>query len=204
MSNKKQANSLSYEKLKVVIESYTPISNESYSILLNISRVRYVKKGDYLCHLGDVSKELIFVVDGLLRAYIIDVKGNEYNKNFFLENNFAGSMVSLLTKEPSCFEIEALEDSTLIMIDFEQFRKFLLEKDDLKLFQIYYLEKNWLIKKEAREVALVQKSATERYQEFIKEYPTLETRVAQYLIASHLGITPTQLSRIRKSLNICK
>jgi CRP-like cAMP-binding protein len=204
MSNKKQANSLSYEKLKVVIESYTPISNETYSILLNISRVRYVKKGDYLCHLGDVSKELIFVVDGLLRAYIIDEKGNEYNKNFFLENNFAGSMVSLLTKEPSYFEIEALEDSTLIMIDFEQFRKFLLEKDDLKLFQIYYLEKNWLIKKEAREVALVQKSATERYQEFIKDYPTLETRVAQYLIASHLGITPTQLSRIRKSLNICK
>ncbi len=114
-------------------------------------------------------------------------------------------MVSLLTKDPSCFEIEALEDSKVIFIDYEKFRQLLVKKDDLKLFQIYYLEKNWLIEKESREVAFVQKSAAERYAEFLEKFPTLESRVPQYLIASHLGITPTQLSRIRKAdINICK
>ena len=173
------------EMLRKVIESYSPLSDETWSNLSKIIKIQSIKKGDYPCRFGDVAKELIFVVDGLLRAYILDEEGHEYNKNFFLENNFAGSTVSLLTQNPSNFEIEALEDSTLIMIDYGKFRELLLEK-------------------EAREVALVQESATQRYQTFIQTYPTLESRVPQYLIASHLGITPTQLSRIRKSINICK
>jgi len=159
-----------------------------------------VSKQECLCRFGDISEDLYFVVDGLLRAYILDEEGHEYNKNFFIENTFAGSMVSLLTKEPSYFEIEALEDSMVIAIDYEKFRALLLEAEDLKLFQIYYLEQNWLIEKESREIALVQQNADERYRTFLEKYPNLENRIPQYLIASHLGITPTQLSRIRKNL----
>jgi len=185
--------------LRKTIESYAHISDDTWESLVQISTLKRVKKNDCTCRFGDTARELMFVVQGLLRAYIVDEEGHEYNKNFFLENSFAGSMVSLLTKEPSYFEIEALEDSEVIFIDYEKFRELLVEKDDLKLFQIYYLEKNWLIDKESREVALVQKSATERYRDFLIKYPALEFRVPQYLIASHLGITPTQLSRIRKS-----
>jgi len=182
------------------MESYTPISDETWKSIMDISTLEKVSKQECLCRFGDISKDLYFVVDGLLRAYILDEKGHEYNKNFFIENTFAGSMVSLLTKEPSCFEIEALEDSMVIAIDYEKFRALLLKAEDLKLFQIYYLEQNWLIEKESREIALVQQNADERYKTFLKKYPNLENRVPQYLIASHLGITPTQLSRIRKNL----
>ncbi len=186
-------------KLKENMQTYVTISDITWQKLLHITTIEKVKKGHILCHFGDVATTLMFVVSGLLRAYILDEEGHEYNKNFFIENSFAGSMVSLLTKEPSYFEIEALEDSIIIAIDYDKFRALLLEVDDLKLFQIYYLEKNWLIEKESREVALVQKNANARYQDFLEKYPTLEDRVPQYLIASHLGITPTQLSRIRKN-----
>ena len=70
----------------------------------------------------------------------------------------------------------------------------------MKLFQIHYLEKNWLLAKDAREIELVQEDATARYLRFIDEYPRLVERLPQYHIALHLGITPTQLSRIRKNL----
>ena len=88
----------------------------------------------------------------------------------------------------------------LIEIDFAAYRKLMLEKDDLKLFQIYYLEKNWLMAKDAREIEIVQEDATVRYQRFLIEHSSLVERLPQYHIASHLGITPTQLSRIRKKL----
>ena len=76
----------------------------------------------------------------------------------------------------------------------------MIEKSDLKLFQIYYLEKNWLLAKDSREIEIVQDDATARYLRFIGENHRLVNRLAQYHIASHLGITPTQLSRIRRNL----
>jgi hypothetical protein len=76
----------------------------------------------------------------------------------------------------------------------------MFQKEDLKLFQIHYLEQNWLLAKDEREIEIVQDNATTRYLRFTRAYPNLVDRLPQYHIASHLGITPTQLSRIRKSL----
>ena len=116
------------------------------------------------------------------------------------EGMFPGSMTALLTSTPSVLVFEAVEDVLIIEINFVAYRKLMIEKDDLKLFQIYYLEKNWLLAKDAREIEIVQDDATARYLRFIEQYPSLVGRLPQYHIASHLGITPTQLSRIRKNL----
>ena len=43
-------------------------------------------------------------------------------------------------------------------------------------------------------------NATERYLKLLSKYPDISERIALHHIASHLGITPTQLSRIRKAL----
>ncbi len=73
---------------------------------------------------------------GLLRTYILDEKGNEYNKIFFSEGMFPASIVSLLKNEPSEFEIQALEDCQLIEIDFKKYRELLHKSEDLKSFII--------------------------------------------------------------------
>ena len=117
-----------------------------------------------------------------------------------MENSFPGSTVALLNSSPSRFSIQALEKSYLLQIDYQAYRGLLLKCDDLKLFHIHYLEKNWVVEKEKREIALVQDNATDRYLRFLDEYPEIEQRLSQYHIASHLGVTPTQLSRIRKYL----
>jgi CRP-like cAMP-binding protein len=186
--------------LKQTMESYSPVSDETWSALKAICKFRMICKHHILYHAGKVPTSYSFVYSGLFRKFVTDEKGNEYNKFFFDESTFPGSMAALLTSTPSKFTIEALEPSLIIEINFKDYRKLLIEKHDLKLFQIYYLEKNWLLLKEAREVSIVQNNATQRYQKFLTEYPSLEERLAQYHIASHLGITPTQLSRIRKKI----
>ncbi len=190
----------SLRALKRTIETYCPISAETWGEFKEFCVLINLGKDQFFTQAGEIPQSFGFVYAGLLRAYVTDAKGNEYNKVFFPEYTFPGSMVALLTSTPSDFSIVTLENSHLLQINFKAYRRLLETRDDLKLFHILYLEKNWLVAKEKREVALVQENATERYLSFKEYYPALEKRIAQYHIASHLGITPTQLSRIRKSL----
>lgn len=186
-------------QLKTAVEAYTPLTPATWQAMQALCRLTRLDKNQNLYHVGTVPHSFAFVVHGLVRVFITDEKGNEYNKNFFSEAMFPGAMTSLLTQTPSRYTYQAIEPSLVVEIDFKGYRELLLRADDLKLFHIYYLEKNWLLAKDAREVEIVQQDATERYIQFIKTHHALAQRLPQYHIASHLGITPTQLSRIRKN-----
>jgi len=186
--------------LKVKFESYAPISKESWSQIESIIKFQEIDKDEILLANGQIAKNVHFICEGALRAYVTDYHGNIYNKNIFLETDFAGSTVSYLKETPSNFTLEALEDTVLINLDYKKYRQLIDNNLDLKNFYIAYLEKNWVIEKEQREVSLVMDNATERYMELLSKYPNIDQRILQLHIASHLGITPTQLSRIRKDL----
>lgn len=187
-------------ELKLKFESYSQISTESWSLIKSIIKFQELEKDEILLRNGQVAKNIYFVCKGALRAYITDYGGNTYNKNIFIENDFAGSTVSYLLDTSSNFTLEALEKTILISLDYKKYRHFIDNNIDLKNFYIAYLERNWVIEKEQKEVSLVMENATERYLKLLSKHPNINQRIQQLHLASHLGITPTQLSRIRKDL----
>jgi len=187
-------------ELKLKFESYAQISVESWSLIESIIKFQELEKDEILLRNGQIAKNIHFVCKGALRAYVTDYDGNIYNKNIFLETDFAGSTVSYLLSTPSNFTLEALENTILISLDYKKYRQFIDHNIDLKNFYIAYLENNWVIEKEQREVSLVMENATERYLKLLSKHPNIDQRIQQLHLASHLGITPTQLSRIRKYL----
>jgi len=191
---------LAFLSLKNCMRSYAPISDDTWRKIVSICRYVEIKKDQLLYPSGVIPKSFSFVHQGLFRAYVSDQKGKEYNKIFFAEGMFPGTMTSLLKSTPSNLAIQALEHSYVIEIDFKKYRELMRDSDEIKLYQIHYLEKNWLVAKDAREIEIVQLDATQRYLRFIAEHQEIAERISQYHIASHLGVTPTQLSRIRKSL----
>ena len=188
-------------ELRLKFESYAPISNESWLLIKSIISFKQLEKDEILLRNGQVAKNVYFICKGAMRAYVTDYEGNIYNKNIFLENDFAGSTVSYLLNTPSNFTLEALEKTILISLDYKKYRQFIELNIDLKNFYIAYLENNWIIEKEQREVSLVMENATERYLKLLQKHPNIDQRIQKLHIASHLGITPTQLSRIRKNIN---
>ena len=188
------------ETLKSKFNSYAPISQNSWQLIENILEFQSAKKGELLLRNGDIAKQIYFICQGALRTFIMDATGNTYNKNIFLEGDFAGSTASSLQQTPSEFSIETLEDSVLININYQKYRELIFQNEDLKNFYITYLEKHWVIEKEQREISLVMENATERYLQLLSKHPDISEGIALHHIASHLGITPTQLSRIRKNL----
>ncbi|WMN60732.1 hypothetical protein NI389_04800 [Pseudoalteromonas xiamenensis] len=121
-------------------------------------------------------------------------------KTSLLKVDFPGCMSALLQAAPTLLAIEALEDCVLVEIDFKLFRSALLTKPDLMIYQINYLETHWLLEKEQKEIEYLQFDAKQRYLAFLNTHKPIISRLTQYHIASYLGITPTQLSRVRKEL----
>lgn len=186
--------------LKRVMQGYQMLSDEAWQTLQPCLRASFLNKGQTLYHLAKVPKTFAFVHKGLMRAYVMDEKGHEFNKNFFAEGRFPGCMSALIKNEPSFLAIEALEDCELIEIDFVGFRRAMFNSPELMKYHIHYLEHHWLIEKEPKEIGYIQFEAKQRYLTFIDEYKHVLSRLSQYHIASYLGITPTQLSRIKKDL----
>ena len=63
------------------------------------------------------------------------------------------------------------------------------------------MAENYFIEKEKKELEIVLLDASQRYRLFQSEFASLEQLVQQYHIASYLGISATQLSRIRHQMS---
>ena len=189
-----------FEQFRLACSQYYNFSDEVFEDFKNICFIREVKKGEILQDTYTEAKYIYFICKGVLRTYYLNEEGQIYTKNIFSENYFSASKVSLITKKDSYLNIDVLEDSTLIYINFEKYKELIKTKIEFKDFYINYLEKNWVIIKEKNEISLILDDAMTRYQNFIEQNPNIQNRIPLHHIANHLGITPTQLSRIRKNI----
>lgn len=192
---------LIYYSLKQTLDSYSPLSSNTWDQLKTICTIRVIKKKNLAFDIYDDAKYITYIYKGLFRVFSTNEKGEELNKNFFWENRFFGPMVALLKNTPISSAVEALEDSIVIDIDFRAFRKLLFANEDLKLFYIFYLEKHWLLDKDEDKYALVLENANQRYERFLQTFKHILPRISQQNIALYLGISPTHLSRIKKDLS---
>lgn len=160
------------------------------------TKVELIKKGEILQHIGSISTELYFLSKGLLRGFLLDVKGKNVTDCFaYIRGTSVVSCTDLGT--PSLICIEALEDSELISIPFSVV--LLLEGSNLELITLCNrLLKNSLQMHWENKKVLVQCTAAEGYQWFLENYPGLIEHVNHRCIASFLGMTPVSLSRIRR------
>ena len=158
---------------------------------------RDYRKGDLLVTQGGPTRNIFFVLHGLLLQYHVSESGEAVVKRFFLEHSFAASTSALLTGNESDFSIKALEPVTVLEYDFLKFKTLVRDHPDIAAFYIRYMERHWIVEKEPLEISFRNDDARRKYARFLKTYPGLEGRIKQHEVAAFLGITPTQLSRIR-------
>lgn len=160
-----------------------------------------LRKRQYLLQEGDVCRYIAFVEKGMLRSYTIDEKGNEHIMQFAFESWWISDQFSFLTGEPAIYNIDALEDSELLLLS-KQAEEQLMQK--IPKFERYFrlLLQNSLIATQRRLIGSLSQTAEERYNQLITVCPTIPQRVPQHMMASFLGITPETLSRIRKQMTL--
>jgi CRP-like cAMP-binding protein len=178
------------------IRTYHNISENSELEWTKLLRSKTYNKGDYFVREGQSPKDVAFVVKGLFyQSYTTDT-GDIVIKNFFPEQRLAASVGAMLSNTKSVYNIVAIEKSTVLTYNFFDFKDLANKHIDIAAFYIKYMEVHWIIEKEPFEISLRHFDAKVRYGEFLKKYPQLVKRLKKHHIASYLGITPTQLSRI--------
>jgi CRP-like cAMP-binding protein len=172
---------------------------ERVDSFLAIGKNKKLEAADYFIRAGEVPYKIAFVASGLCRYVYINDKGHEFTNGFIMENNFISSYSAMILGKPSYFSIEALEDAQLFEIRWTDFTQ-LLDKDIFwNKFLLRFVERGYIIK-EKRERDLLLLDAETRYKDFLKEFPGVDQRVSQGIIASYLGIKQETLSRIRKRI----
>lgn len=170
-----------------------------YDRLSEKLETKTIRKRVFLLEEGHVCTFVGFVETGVLRSFR-ERNGEEFISDFFVPGSFVTSYRSFLRGEPSVGSIQALEDTRIRCLSRTAYDELLHESPEW-----YKLGKRiadtLFIKKCVKETSLLMDSALERYRLLLKTYPHIEQYVAQYHIASYLGIKPESLSRI-KSLNL--
>jgi CRP-like cAMP-binding protein len=176
--------------------AYADLSEASRKNWQKLLSEESYKKGQYFVQLGQVPKKVGFVVKRLFSQNYISETGDTTIKYFFPEGRFAASVGAMLTGAPSAFSVIALEDTKVLSYDFSQFKELTKRHRDIASFYIHYMERHWIVEKEPLEISFRCDTASKRYNDFLSIYPGLAKRLKKHQIASYLGITPTQLSRI--------
>ncbi len=182
--------------LKETLKNITSFDAETLERFVRLFSEISFSKGEIFAKKGEYSKKIAFVKSGVLRAYYSNQKGEQYNKTFFTENSFLGAYSSLVTGEKNLIDIDCLTPCTLMVAEYKKITALYEEFPQVeRLARI--LAEQFFVSKEKREIELVTLEAKERYAIFQEEHPNLEQLIPQYHIASYLGVSPTQLSRIR-------
>lgn len=183
--------------LRQIVESISPITDEAWLAMRDLFSPITLVPEQYFVTTGEQATSVGLILSGVMREYFITQEGKEFNKAFVLEGDITGSLFDLLTQEPSIASIQALTQTELLVADYQAFSALYDRFPCCQRLGRLHAERLFMLKAR-REHEFMTLDAYARYQMLLSRVPLIEEQVAQYHIASYLGITPVALSRVKK------
>jgi CRP-like cAMP-binding protein len=162
-------------------------------------KVLLIKKGDTIVKEGQLCHSIYFIHSGVISLFFLK-DGEEHVKDFSLSGKFITAYTSMSTGQASQIFLRAEQDCMLSVWDAAYFQELIRKNHQWTLFA-FRMAEYLFYRKEKREISMLLHTAEERYQNMLREFPSLPQEVPQYLLASYLGIKPQSLSRIRNIIS---
>ena len=157
-----------------------------------------LKKNEYLVHEDEICPLFCYIERGILQHAIL-VDGEEKTTYLALRDSVTSSLNSFLNKIPSRKSIKAISECNLKVIDLESFQKLMINNEIFKQFYHNLIEKQIMLIDDYR-IDLLILTPEERYKKLLLTEPNLLQEVPLHYLASFLGISTRNMSRIRKNV----
>lgn len=184
--------------IEQILDRIYPLSVQSKLVLKeNIFEVSF-PKNHIIIHSDKIEKNVYFIKKGIARTFFTH-EDNEITFAFGKEGDTIASLNSYITNAKGYENIELLEYCELYKISVVKLQSLFVENIEIANWGRKFAEYE-LLKAEERLISRQFGTATERYNELIKNFPNIIQRVQLGYIASYLGITQVSLSRIRNNI----
>lgn len=185
--------------IQAVMQEMIDISEEEVGQFLKGVEVKSFKRQETLSTAERIPNEIFFINKGIIRVFITDREGVEHTVHFALEHQFIADYSNFILQQPSCYTLQALEDSEVIVLPrttIEWGYRNLKEGQKMGrlVAEFYFIYQDNRIKNS------YIRTPKERYDSITEIFPNIHNRVPQHMIASYLGITPIHLSRLKKQV----
>jgi len=189
---------MSLESLRQNISKYAQITDNQWQDFIDYFSLKRIKKKDFLIAFGQHCQFEAYILKGCFRSYFLDAHGKDVILSFAFEDWWQGDMASQLNHMPSQMNIQALEDSEVLVIS-SQDKELLFEKHPVfeRIFRLMIMRH--LVSYQDRLYKIYSYSAQERYHDLLLKHPQVLQRISQKHIANYIGVTPEFLSKMRKS-----
>jgi CRP-like cAMP-binding protein len=164
--------------------------------LLDVVKMR---KRQVLLNIGDISDKIYFIKRGIVKASIVDEKGNLHSVRFISDNDAIASMNSFISQTPSTLHLECIEAGEIRVFKYQDFRYLTQLYAGLTTAVYSLMMSRYRISLDEKS-HMISRDATERYVKFVERYATITDRLPLKEVASFLGIRQQSLSRLRGKL----
>lgn len=185
-----------FEVFERYLKERSALTDKEIEQIRAVTVPRRLRKKQYLLQEGDISHYNAFVVKGCLRLYHVGDNGFEHILRFAIETWWMSDYESYNCGSQSKNNIDALEDSELLLIDKKDFDALVETVANFRILKDKLEAKSYNAS-QARILSNISDTAEKRYENFMKTYPDIYNRVPLHMVASYLGLTRETLSRIR-------
>ena len=184
--------------MKTNIELFEELSQAENNRLYKISSLKEYKKGNIIFYEGSQPKKLKLLLDGIVKVYKVDSKGNEVIMHFFQPQTLIAETAHMQKiNYPATAICET--DCTLLEIDYALFEKDFLRNPDISFKIIQSLSKKIKALQNVITTNLTMNTFS-RICKFIHDNENHIHELTHRKIAAILNITPETLSRNLASL----
>jgi CRP-like cAMP-binding protein len=184
--------------LRKHIEKTVALTDDEFEKIISKFKNIKVRKHHFVLQEGNICNFDSFVINGSLRQYQVDKQGKVHVVEFAFRNNWIMGCNAIIAEKPSIYNIDALEHSEIIQIEKSNLENLFIEIPKLNKYFRKIFQSGFAVQQ--RRILFFQKTAEERYLNFIETYQHFEQKVSQVHIASYLGITRESLSRIKTQM----
>jgi CRP/FNR family transcriptional regulator len=181
------------DMMQTKIELFQELNRDENDRLYNISSLKEYKKGNIIFYEGEKPKKLQLLLDGIVKVYKSDSKGNEVIMHFFQPQTLIAETAHMQKiNYPATAICET--DCTLLEIDYTLFEKDFLRNPDISFKIIQSLSK----KVKALQNVIATNLTMDTFSKickFIYENENHIDELTHRKIAAILNIAPETLSR---------
>lgn len=190
------------EELRYFLKQVVSFDDKELDETLTCFKEVEIKKDQFYMQQDEICKKAAFIKRGLFKLFY-NIDGVERVMLFFQENQFVTDYYSYLTQTPSKRPIQAVEDSVVYNIAYNDFQKLFETSKKWERLGRLLAERAYIYSVQ-RANRIIHDDPDTRFMTLLKEYPTLIQRLPQYVIASYLNMTPETYSRVKKRINMKK